>query len=384
MRARKELDMFERVLSIRWGRALAAGAATGFLFLAAAAPSSAQGLAAGAVFTATNDAQANAVVAFHRDATGRLASQDIYRTGGRGSGGGLGNQGGLALNRSGRLLLAVNAGSDSVSVFRVGPRGLDLLDVARSAGPQPISVTIHGDLVYVLDAGGDGNIAGLQVAKDGTLSPLAGSLRPLSGVGTAPAQIAFSPDGRFLVVSEKATNTIVTYSVGSDGLPGDPVVTRSAGMTPFGFSFDNRSHLLVSEASGGAAGLSTVSSYDLLGDGSLVTITSALATTQSAACWLVTTPNGHYAYVTNTASNTVTGLDIARDGTVELLHPGGVSATSGVGPIDAAVSRNGRFLYVLNGADDTIDAYAIQADGSLSALSTTGGLPASVNGLAAL
>lgn len=378
--------MFDTTLSNRLRGALALGAALFTLFVTAAAPlpASAQGLATtGAVFTATNEIHANAVVAFRRNAAGRLAWLGTYPTGGNGSGGGLGNQGALALDESGNHVLAVNAGSDTVSVFAVGPRGLDLLDQEGSGGTRPISVTVHGDLVYVLNAGGGGNIAGLQLATDGTLSPLAGSTRPLSGNATAPAQIAFTPDGRFLVVTEKATDTLVTYRVGDDGLPGAPVVTLSEGITPFGFSFDHRSRLLVSEATGGAPGASTVSSYDVLPDGTLEPITSALATTQSAACWLVTTGNGRYAYVTNTASGSITGLAVGRDGSLDLLQADGFTAPAGAAPIDAAVSRNGQYLYVLNGADDTISAYEIGADGDLTPLATVAGLPASTNGLAA-
>jgi len=376
--------MFERTLFNPLRGVLVAGAAILTLFLAAV-PSSAQRMGAtGAVFTATNDAQANAVVVFRRGAAGQLVTHSVCPTGGTGSGGGLGNQGGLALDQPGKHLLVVNSGDDTVSVLGVGPRGLGLLDVEGSGGAQPISVTVHGDLVYVLDAGGDGNIAGFELAADGTLSPLLGSIRPLSGSGTGPAQIAFTPDGQFLVVTEKATNTIVTYRVENDGLPGNPVVTPSEGITPFGFSFSRRSRLLVSEATGGAAGQSTVSSYEILADGGLTPITSALATTQSAACWLVTTGNGRYAYVTNTASNSVTGLAVGRDGSMRLLQASGVNAVAGSAPIDAAVSRNGQYLYVLNGGDDTISAYAIHSDGSLGVLTTVGGLPASVNGLAAL
>jgi 6-phosphogluconolactonase (cycloisomerase 2 family) len=362
-------------------------AALAALVLAAvpAAPAAAQGLGGpGAVFTATNDAEANAVVVFRRGAGGALSELGSVPTGGAGTGAGLGNQGAVTLDASGRHLFVVNAGSDTVSVFAVGGGGLELLDVEPSGGSLPISVTVDGDLVYVLNAGGDGNVAGLVLAADGTLSPLPGSRRPLSGAATDPAQVSFTPDGRFLVVTEKGTNTLVTYAVGGGGLPGDPVVTPSEGTTPFGFSFGKRSRLLVSEAAGGAEGASTVSSYEVLADGTLAPITSALPTTESAACWLVTTGNGRHAYVTNTASNTVTGLAVGRDGSLALLDADGVTAPAGAAPIDAAVSRNGRFLYVLNGADATIGAYRIRPDGGLSPLGTAGGLPAGVNGLAAL
>jgi len=352
--------------------------------LGGAAPVGAQGLAAtGAVFTASNASDGNAVLFFRRNAAGRLTHLGDFATGGDGSGGGLGNQGGVALDTASRHLFVVNAGSDTVSVFGVEPRGLTLLDEEPSGGTSPISVTSYGDLVYVLNAGGDGNIAGFELAVDGTLSPLAGSIQPLSGAATGPAQIGFSPDGRFLVVTEKGTNTIVTYAVGDDGVAAPPVVTTAEGITPFGFSFGHRGRLLVSEATGGAVAASTVSSYELLSDGTLDAITSALATTQSAACWLVATGNGRYAYVTNTGDDTVTGLEVARDGSLSLLDAGGVTAVAGGAPIDAALSRDGRFLYVLNGADDTLSEYRVGADGSLEPVAQLGGLPSSVNGLTA-
>jgi len=348
------------------------------------APAEAQGLAAsGAVFTATNDSAGNAVLTFRRSAQGRLHFHDAFATGGAGTGAGLGNQGGLTLDRSGRQLFVVNAASNSLSVFSVMPRGLNLLDVAPSGGTMPISVTVHGDLVYVLNAGGDGNISGLRLGTDGTLTPIAGSSRPLSASGTGPAQIGFSPDGRVLVVTEKGTNSLVSYEVDDDGLPGAPIVTPSEGMTPFGFSFGHRNRLFVSEAFGGAPGASAVSSYNVGRDGDLVSITESLPTTQSAACWLVVTGNGRYAYVTNTGSGSVTGLALARNGEASLLDADGSTAPAGAGPIDAALSRNGRYLYVLNGGEGSLSAYRVRANGSLKVLAGFNGLPDGTNGLAA-
>lgn len=377
---RKTYDSFFPVAAMI-GLVLVAGLTA---LVVAATPAQAQGLAAsGAVFTMTNAADGNTVLAFRRSARGRLSFLDAYDTGGTGTGAGLGNQGALTLDQSGNRLFVVNPGSDSVAVFAIRPSGLHLLDVAPSGGSQPISVTVEGDLLYVLNAGGDGNIAGLQVANNGTLLPLAGSTRPLSGSGTGPAQISFSPDGRVLVVTEKGTNSLVSYAVGDDGLPSAPVVTPSEGVTPFGFSFGKRNRLFVSEAFGGNPGASTVSSYQVEGDASVVPITSSLATTQTAACWLVVTGNGRYAYVTNTGSDSISGLELARHGEVSLLDADGFTAASDDRPIDAAMSRNGRFLYVLNGGDATLTAYRVRSNGSLRPLPGIGGLPAGTNGLAA-
>src|SRR5437899_2455341 len=149
----------------------------------------------GAVYALTNVAGGNAVAMYSRGADGRLSWSGSVSTGGAGTGASLGSQGALALSDDGRWLFAVNAGSNDVSAFRVTPRGIELTGRVASGGIRPISVTVHGDVLYVLNAGGDGNISGFRVGNDGALAPLAGSTRPLSGSGVGPAQVAFSPTG---------------------------------------------------------------------------------------------------------------------------------------------------------------------------------------------
>jgi 6-phosphogluconolactonase (cycloisomerase 2 family) len=288
------------------------------------------------------------------------------------------------LTGSEKWLLAVNAGSDSVSVLAVHRRGLRLVEVQPSGGVRPVSVTEHRGLVYVLNAGSDG-IAGFTLGRDGRLRPLPGSDRPLSGVATDPAQIAFTPDGGVLVVTEKATNRIVTFRIDRDGLPGDGRVHDSNGQTPFGFAFGTRDQLFVSEAFGGAANASATSSYDIDRDGVLTTISASVDTNQTAACWVVVTPNGRFAYVTNTGSGSISGYAIDFDGTVELLDADGRTAVTGDGsaPIDMAITDSGRFLYSLNSGSTSIGAFRVRSDGSLARLPFTGGLPPAANGLAA-
>ena len=152
--------------------------------------------ASGAVYVLSNQASGNAVLAFARAADGTLSGPATYPTGGLGTGAGLGSQGALVLTDNARWLLAVDAGSDGVSAFRVDASGLTLTDHVASGGDMPISVTAHGRHVYVLNAGGASNISGFRLSTSGDLTPIAGSTRPLSGAGTGPAQIEFSPDGR--------------------------------------------------------------------------------------------------------------------------------------------------------------------------------------------
>ena len=340
-----------------------------------------------AVYTLTNQAAGNAVAVFSRSADGSLTAAGEVPTGGLGSGGGLGNQGALALDDHRRFLFVVNAGSNDLSVFRIRPEGVTLVDRVGSGGIQPISVTVSGNLLYALNAGSGsapGSISGFRIGHDGSLSAIAGSTRPLSAAAVGPAQIQFDPKGETLVVTEKATNTISTYTVGRDGVASGPSPQASSGATPFGFAFDRRGHLIVSEAFGGTA--SALSSYDVDRRGALTTISaSVFAARERAACWVVVTGNGRYAYTTNTGSGSISAYEIGHDGTLSLLDADGLTAVTGGAPIDAALSRDSRFLYVLNAALHRIDAFRVESDGGLTPLAGAGvaGLPAAANGLVA-
>lgn len=336
--------------------------------------------AAGLVFTASNAPGGNEVLVFSRSPQGRLSGPSAVSTGGAGTGAGLGNQGGMIVSQDGSYLLVVNAGSHDVSVFRIGGQGIELVDRESSGGTTPISIAQHGQLVYVLNAGDEGNVAGFRF-QHGRLSPIEGSSRPLSDAGVGPAQIQFSPDGRVLVVTEKATNRITTYRVWRSGLASAPTAHPSAGQTPFGFAFAGRRLMVVSEAFGGATDLSAASSYWVSPGGELRLVSPSVGTTETAACWVIVTSNGRYAYTTNTGSNSITGYRIVG-GQLSLLDADGVTGSTDGGPIDMAISGN-RFLYSLNAGGHSLSGFLIRSDGSLEALGSTAGLPDGANGLAA-
>jgi 6-phosphogluconolactonase (cycloisomerase 2 family) len=344
---------------------------------------------AGAVYTMTNAAVGNEVVVYDRLADGSLRFAGTYATGGLGSGNGLGNQGGVVLSDNGRWLLVVNAGSHEVSVFRVNRGGLVLEDTALSGGVRPISVAIHHDLVYVVHAGGAvgdvDSIAGLRLGSNGTLSPLPGSSRLLSAANTAPAQIGFSPNGRFLIVTEKATNLIDVFPLDRDGYAGDPVWNPSVGQTPFPFDFGKRGQLFVAEVFGGAEDAGAVSSYTLGSDGYLQIIDPSVPNTETAPCWLVVTKGGRYVFTTNTPDDSLSAYAIDFEGHLSLLDEDGRSGEPGPGtrPLDMDLSGDGRFLYTLNIGDDTISTFRVKQDGSLKLLEAIGGVPDGANGLAA-
>jgi len=329
-----------------------------------------------AVYTLTNQVAGNAVAVFNRAADGTLTAAGTVATGGTGTGAGLGSQGAVALSDDGQLLFAVNAGSNDVSVFTVGSAGLSLASVTPSGGTLPISLSVHGNVLYVLNAGGNGNISGFSVGSGGTLAPIAGSTQPLSGTSVGPAEVAFSPDGRQLVVTEKNTNLLDVYAVDANGAASGRISVASAGGTPFGFSFGLRNELFVSEATGSA------SSY-VLGAGPLSLVSGAVSNHQGAPCWAVVTNDGRFGFTGNGAGS-VSAFTIAPDGSISLVDASGASAVISGGVNDIALSGNSGYLYVLQtGGVQAIHAFRIQSDGHLVALGPVTGLPTGTRGLAA-
>ncbi len=337
----------------------------------------------GALYTASNGTTDNQILAFDQLRDGSLKPMGTVSTGGKGSGGGLGNQSGLALTSDRRLLLAVNAGSNEISVLKFDDRKPKLVSKVSSGGTRPVSITVQGNLVYVLNAGSD-DVTGFYLKGNGQLYPLPNSRRALSGKATAPAQLRFSPDGRSMVVTEKATNIISTFPVKS-GYLGDRVSNPSSGNTPFGFAFDRRGNLLVSEAAGGPPTISSISSYDILDNQTLKPITASAKTNQLAACWVIISKNGKYAYTSNTASGTISGFAIKPDGMLTALTPNGITGNTGTGsgPIDLIISRNGQYLSSLNSRNGTLSNFRIESNGSLKPAPTLSNLPTTVNGLVA-
>jgi len=342
----------------------------------------------GAVYTMSNAAEGNSVLVFNRDLVGNLTPAGEFDSGGLGTGAGLGNQGAVIIDTANRWLFVVNAGSDDISVFAVGVDDLTLVDREPSGGERPISLTYSRNLLYVLNAGGAvggaDEITGFTVGADGLLTPIPGSTRGLSDTSTGPAQVSFNTDGDVLVVTEKATNLIDTFTVDSNGVAGPVSMHASSGTTPFGFAIGKRDQVIVSEAAGGATDQSSVSSYQLGKDGSLAVISPSVGTTETAACWAIVSHDGRFTYTTNAGSGTISGYRIGFDGSLDLLDANGRTGDTGKdsGPLDMAFSNDGRNLYTLNGQSDTIGVFKVKDKGGLASLNSHNNVPASANGLA--
>ena len=352
---------------------------------AAAAPAVANAL--GAVYVASNDVDKNTVSAYSRAADGSLTFIRTYATGGRGSGGTidpLQSQRSVLVSPDHDWLFVVNSGSGDISDFAIHADGsLDLRDIVPSGGGFPVSLATYGNLLYVLNSGGAGNVTGFFIRKNGRLSPIPNSTQLLSSTSAGGASIDFSPDGTALAATERLNNRIDIFPIASDGTAGAPVLNASNGNGVFSLAFAPLGALLTTETAGNPAGGSAVSSYAVQSNDSLSVISGSVPTGYAAACWIVVTDDGHYAYVANAGSGEISEVGVGDDGTLTIL--GAASSGNASTPLDLALSANDRYLYAVTAGNGQIAEFEVNADGSLSWLGSVAAFPAASgqNGIAA-
>lgn len=337
-----------------------------------------------AVFVQGDELDGNTIHVFKRGEDGRLTAAGRYATGGRGGDqvdaptDSLASQGSLVYDRRSGRLLAVNAGSGTVTSFRVRGQKLSDRQVVRSGGDFPSSLTVSGGLAYVMNAGGAGSVQGFRITAGG-LEPLRGSHRALGLhnkkvplFSSSPGQVAFTPGGGQLVVTTKSANTIEVFPVRRDGRPARrAVINDSAGGVPFAVTFDRSGRMLVAEAKD-----STVTTYKVRADGTLAVLQKPLPNGQRTLCWLERA--GDFFYGGNTGSSTVTGYRTDRHGALALTDASGVAtppSAASQGVIDVAVTEDEGFLYVQNATSGTVDGFRVGGNGSLTKVTTVTGLP---------
>ena len=347
----------------------------------------------GGVYTMTNGAAGNAVLAFRRAPDGVLSALGAVSTGGTGTGGNvdpLASQYALQLDDAHRFLFVVNAGSNEVSSFAVAADGsIRLVDRVASGGVRPVSLASHGAILYALNAG-DNSVSGFRVTPQGALHPIQGSTRALAPGAAGASTIRFAPDGASLVVTETAANRLERFSVGADGRTATSSVTVSSGAGPFGFDITPRNQAIVTEVRG-ANPDAAISSYAFDGSSGLRVATASLNARQRATCWLILTGDGRLAFVANSGSGSIGAVRVANDGTLTLLDErAGISGPAAgqpfaAIPLDLDLAGGDRFLYVLEAGTASIGAFDVGGAGTLGARADTPlGVPApGLQGLAA-
>jgi 6-phosphogluconolactonase len=363
----------------------------------------------GSVFVQTNDPTSNEVIAFSRGNDGRLTEVGRYKTGGVGSGSFEDSGHGIVLGTSAgesspqqnldsaQLLFVPNAGSNSVSVFRVDADGLQMVNTVPSGGEKPVSMTISRGVLYVLNSGelddrfvlrfpdqfldncthgGQPTVTGFKVDVEGRLTAIPNSTRPLSGGGRSGcSQVSFTPDGSQLIVTERLASlpqqdpehgAITIFAVNPDGSLGAKSVRNSAGEGPFGFSFNRDGTLLVSEQAHANPGKGTASSYTMLGDRALKPISKAVPTNGTDTCWIVPTKDGRVAFTSNAlGGGSLSSYRIDDTGALTLLQGQAADGHTQAGTLDIALSRDSRWLYVLNSHFGLLQVFQANSDGSL-------------------
>src|SRR5438477_4896251 len=325
----------------------------------------------GFVYVQTNDAERNEVVVFGRQADGTLERLSGYLTGGKGSGEPhLPSQNSVVLD--GDKLFVTNAGSDDVTLFAVDGEQLRLVNCVASGGSMPRSVAVHGEWVYALNTGDEPSVA-----------RLGGSVVALPD-GSDPAQVASTPDGRTLLVTDRATDSIHAFAVEDDGALGTRVTHRSTGATPYGFDVTADGVLVVTEAAGAQIGKASASSYKLDGAGRLAPVSGAVGNTRSEVCWAVVSNDGRVAFVTNFGDGTISTYAIGNDDSIELRQAVAATTVEGEpGVRDEALSSDGQYLYALHADTGRVFGWRVGAEGALASIGSANGLPLTAAGLAA-
>jgi 6-phosphogluconolactonase len=384
------------VKTLRFGSLLAVAASTAIVLTggAAASPTGPDGSrVVGHVYVDDNTAPVNTVAAWDRHADGTLTAipGSPFAIGGAGGGAPNASQGSLQLSRHGRYLLAVDAGSDQISVLRIEPDG-SLTAAAgspvSSGGVDPVSIAVHRDLVYVANAGpgasvGDTNYTGFRLDGSGHLTPIPDSTYVLPS-NSKPGQILFNRDGKKAAGTRIATSEIDSFTVGRDGRltpasdsPYDAQAFSPAqgwGQLGSEFSPKHPGELFVSDAhtaAGGAAFPGLVSSFIDGPRGSLAPLGAPVANDGGAACWIEISHDGKFLFVVNTASASISSYSIGKGGTLAFLQstgPGEISA----GAEDARLSPDGHTLWVVESGGNAVTGFAVHG-GTLTPLASVGG-----------
>lgn len=342
------------------------------------------------LFVLSNDNTKNEVLAYQLGPDGQFDLRAHVATGGRGSGGTtdpLQSQGSLTLSGDHNLLFAVNAASGTVSSFHIVGGLPVLVDVESSGGAFPTAVTEHNGTVYVLNAGGSGAIEIFRTDGPGKLHDVTKSTVFLTGSNSGGSSISVSPNGQWLVVIEKASNSIDVFPIHGDGTLGTVVANKSVTAGVFATVFTPSGQLVVSENVPNGTDVSSISTYTIDSNGSLTAITQSIHSVGDGNCWNAVSPNGKWVYADNSATSTVAGFSVAANGALTPIGGTIVSALpDGATDLDMTISGDGKYLFNLLSGAGAVGVYTINSDGTLNQLGDIQGLPktAGFNGIAAL
>lgn len=329
------------------------------------------------LYVLTNGVDSNAVITYHRSSTdGSLSLLSIIGTGGKGTGTQLESKGAISVSNDGKWVLAVNPASNTISAFKITDAGLKLTSTVPSRGIRPISIACYNNIVYVLHSNEFGQIAGFKLTDGGILTPIENTVKTLGTTATVPSQISFALEGKMIVMTLRAVKKVIAYKLDANGVEGDLFSIPANANYPFGFALGKEGNIYVSESANASLSVYRIS---LTG---ITNVAGPLPTNQANGCWLAATPNGKYIYIANANSNSVTGFNINTLSSFSLMQSNGLTAVTGIKPIDIVVSDDSMFAYVLNYEDKSIRTFYITQTGGLEKIEDRYVIPAGSTGIA--
>lgn len=329
----------------------------------------------GLLFVMSNETDTNRILVYSRLNDGNLLFLENKASGGKGLGSRLGSQGGVSVSNDGKWLFAVNGGSNTISSFSIGQQGITLVSTVSTNGVKPVSVSCHNNVVAVVNAGDNGNLALFNLSQKGVLSEIKGAVKSLGTSPSVPAQVSFTNDGTMLIITLKQANKIVAYKIDAAGILGSFFEINSNIAVPFGFAIGSKNQIFVSEPGSNAVSVYTIgnSGFNKVGD--------PFFPDQQGPCWVTALANGKYFYVANAGTNNISGFQVNSDNTYTQLN-NGIVAESGLRTIDIVSSPNSKFVYSLNAESRSIRLYEVEPNGHLTTINDRYNLPPTVTAFA--
>ena len=366
-------------------------ATIGLFGAATAASASTASPVVGYTYVDGNTATANTIDGYARHADGSLTAMagSPFAAGGAGLGTGLASQGAIQVTQDGRYLLAVDAGSNQISVLRITAGGVPVLagQPVSSGGIKPVSVAVSPfGLVYVANSGtGGSNYTGFRLSFNGTLTPVPSSTYTVPD-GSGLGDVFFNAFGNHLIGTRTGTSLIDSFVVLPGGrllaAKGSPFTGQGLGQLGAEFSPASPSELFISNAHNGT-GLGTVSAYRDSFFGQLFSIgSSPYADGQTAPCWVEISHDGKYLFTVNTGSGTISSYSINRDGSLALI--GSTPISGGGADIDARLSPDGKYLLVDGSGMHFVSVFAVSGGNLTEVPGSPTPLPAGVTSSAGI
>ena len=385
----------------------------------------------GIAYVVSNKADGNTVIGLSHDGNGNFTTLGEYPTGGVGTGDlevpGLSPRDdshpltdgqdplisafAIQKTRDGQFVLVANPGDGTISSMKINEDySLSKVSTVKSGGSYPISITNHGDAVFVANIGAGnfkGTLAGFTIDMDGNLAPMENAVRKLGRFGGRPSAVKFTPNGKYVVITHILSGLIAVFGYEDGVLSKKPVSSidspqadrHRALANPVGFDFIPKGNgdaiLVMSEARFFAPGLqlpkrdgqfffetSSLTTYRVTADGDITLVTADALTGhareggQRTNCWIGVSADGRYAYAVNALDSSISSYTIGADGSASLLEELAYKTPSYTFLTDIYRSSDGKFFYQLHGYGGRVSALRINSDGSLTEVGVwEGGVP---------